>query len=59
MPTSKHIGKTLLGLKPAPATYRSNFPIEIYSPPIPRSPKPKTLLPSVTTIASTSFSGQL
>jgi len=40
-------------LIPAAATYKSNFPIAIPIPWTPRSPRPKILLPSVTTIIST------
>jgi len=44
---------TLWGFIPAAATYRSSFPMAMPIPWTPRSPSPRILLPSVTTIMST------
>lgn len=46
----KLLKNTLCGFIPAVATYRSAFPIAMPIPFAPKSSKPNTLVPSVTTI---------
>ena len=53
VPTSSVIGRQLLGGTPAHAVYRASLPIGMPMPYVPRSPRPRILSPSVTTIACT------
>lgn len=57
VPTSRVMGRHWWGLMPAKAVYRANLPTGIPIPHAPKSPRPRILSPSVTTIARTSGSG--
>lgn len=57
VPTSMVMGKHWWGLMPARAVYNESLPTGIPIPHAPKSPNPKILSPSVTTIARTSGSG--
>src|SRR6218665_2225115 len=51
VPTSRTTGRHAVGLTPPIAVYRASFPVGIPIPHAPRSPRPRILSPSVTTIA--------
>ena len=57
VPTSRVMGKHWCGLIPARAVYSANFPTGMPIPYAPKSPSPRILSPSVTTMARTSDSG--
>lgn len=57
VPTSRVTGKHWCGLIPARAVYNANFPTGMPMPYAPKSPSPRILSPSVTTMARTSDSG--
>lgn len=57
VPTSRVMGKHWCGLMPARAVYSANLPTGMPMPHAPKSPSPRILSPSVTTMARTSGSG--
>jgi hypothetical protein len=57
VPTSRVTGKHWCGLMPARAVYSANLPTGMPMPYAPKSPSPRILSPSVTTMARTSDSG--
>lgn len=57
VPTSSVMGRHWWGLMPARAVYRASLPTGMPIPHAPKSPRPRILSPSVTTMARTSGSG--